>query len=281
MTESERSSRLAKLVDVDGDAGDTLIEVLFAILVLAISATALFGAFSTVLTISGAQQGQSILTGLLSNYAETVVAQVEFGSPAKYLSCATPNHYKTNLDFTDFNQKLSQLNSTTATPYVVELTEVDYWTEKGFSTQCPPGSKGPQQMIVFGVDPDGVKTSLTFSVQNLDYNGPMPSVPTVSLPSQYRYIAGSGGPTQFIPIQFQGVPTPILTCLSVDRNAPCQKSLDGNIDFNQGATSSTSTAYLVLSPKTPKGTFHFSISATNGFPTTSAIQSSAITVVVE
>ncbi len=283
MTKSARSLKKAARSTFARDAGDTLIEVLFAILVLAISSAAIFGAFSTSLEAAGIHKGQSTLQGVLSNYAETVVAQVEFGNPPKYLSCATPNSYKTSLDLTTFNQKLAQLNSTTKAPYIVELTEVDYWNGSTFSPSCAKGSTLPQLMVVTGVGPNGAKSNLTFSVQNLDYNGPTPVAPTISATPLASYGVGK---FSLIPITFTGAPLPVLACTRVDRSvavptAPCQTSLDGSIAFDSGATSSNATGYLIISSKTPAGTYKFSISAANGFPTTAANPSVAVTVVVK
>jgi len=262
----------------ESDAGDTLIEILFAMLVLAISSAALFAAFSTSLKAAGVHKGQSSLQSLLSNYAETVVSQAEFGTPPKYQSCATPNYYKTNLNFTTFNQKLAQLNATTRTPYVLELTDVQYWNGTGFGPSCSKGSMLPQLMMVYGVGPNGAKSSLTFSVQNLDFNGPTPVAPTLSATPAASYAVGK---FSLIPIRFTGAPLPILTCTRVDRSAPCQASLDGNIAFDSGATSSNATGYLIITSKTPAGTYSFSIAATNGFPTTAVKPSVPITVVVK
>jgi type II secretory pathway pseudopilin PulG len=260
------------------DAGDTLIEVLFAILVLGVSSAAIFAAFSTSLASAGAHKGQSTLQGLLSNYAQTVVAQVEFGTPPKYRSCATPNYYKTNLDFTSFNQKLAQLNATTQTPYVLELTDVQFWNGSSFGPSCAAGSMLPQLMVVYGVGPNGAKSSLTFSAQNLDFNGPTPVTPTLSASPAASYPVGK---FSLIPIHFTGAPLPVLTCTRVDRSAPCQTSLDGDIAFDAGATSTNATGYLIISSKTPAGTYKFLIEATNGFPTPSEKPSKAITVVVQ
>lgn len=260
------------------DAGDTLVEVLFAILVLALASTAIFSAFSTSLASAGVHKGQSTLQGLLSNYAETVVAQVEFGTPPKYQSCATPNYYKTNLDFSSFNQKLAQLNATTRTPYILELTDVQFWNGSSFGPSCTAGSMLPQLMVVYGIGPNEAKSSLTFSAQNLDFNGPTPVAPTISATPAASYPVGK---FSLIPIRFTGAPLPVLTCTRVDRSAPCQTSLDGDIAFDAGATSSNATGYLIVSSKSPAGTYKFSISATNGFPTTAVKPSVPITVVVK
>jgi len=193
---------------------------------------------------------------------------------------ATPNYYKTNLDFTTFDQKLAQLNSTTITPYVVELARVNYWDGATFSSSCSSGSTLPQLMEVFGVGPNGAKSSLTFSAQNLDYNGPTPIAPTA--PSATLAASYAVGKFSLIPIRFSGTPTPVLTCVRVDRsNAPCQTSLDGGVAFDSGATSGNLTGYLIISSKTPAGTYHFTVAATNGFPTMATKPSTDLTVVVK
>jgi len=260
------------------DAGDTLIEILFAISILAVTSTALFTAFSTALQSAGVHKGQATLQGLLSNYAETVVSQAEFGTPPKYRSCATPNYYKTNLNYSVFQQSLTQLNALSTTPYVVELTDVQYWNGSAFSTQCTAGSMTPQLMVVHGVGPNGADSSLTFSVQSLDYNASTPVAPTLTATAAASYGVGK---FSLLPILVTGTPLPVVSCTRVDRSAPCQTSLDGDIAFDSGATSASQTAYLIISSKTPAGTYHFSISATNGFPSTTTNPSVALTVVVK
>jgi hypothetical protein len=230
------------------------------------------------LKAAGVHKGQATLQSQLENYAESVVSQVEFGTPPKYQSCATPNYYKTNLDLSTFKSKLAQLNATTVTPYVVELSDVKYWNGSSFSTACAAGSTLPQLMTVVGVGPNGAKSSLTFSAQNLAFNGPTPVAPTVTATPAASYAVGK---FSLIPITFTGSPLPVLTCVRVERSAPCQTALDGDIAFDAGATSANATGYLIISSKTPVGTYNFTVTATNGFPTTATTPSVSIKVVVK
>jgi len=76
------------------EVGDTLLEVLIAMLVIALTVTALMGALMTAITSSSEHRSLSTLDNILSSFAQSVEAEVQ-GKPNPstplFLNCPTPS----------------------------------------------------------------------------------------------------------------------------------------------------------------------------------------------
>src|SRR5580698_8274926 len=77
-------------IKVHGERGDTLIEVLVALVVLGITALAIIIAFST--SISASQEHRDLATAniVMANYSQQAIAQIQ-ESPTDLFGCAYQN----------------------------------------------------------------------------------------------------------------------------------------------------------------------------------------------
>ncbi|HVB70872.1 MAG TPA: fibronectin type III domain-containing protein [Acidimicrobiales bacterium] len=128
--------------DRDGEAGDTLIEVLITMLVVGTAATALLMAFSTAIAASAEHRNLASTDTVLRSVSEKVIAQFN-GVNSVYASCASPGTYNTN------SAVQAQLE-TAAAPfqYTASITQIQYWSGAGFINTCTPGSTAPQEITL-------------------------------------------------------------------------------------------------------------------------------------
>jgi type II secretory pathway pseudopilin PulG len=122
-----------------GDRGDTLIEVLMALLVLSICALALIIAFTT--SISASAEHRDIATAhiVLASYSQQALAQIEQNQAL--FACAAANQAG------ETAYVLSSVQNKITIPpnygnYSATVSDVEYWnaTLGAFETQCTPGS---------------------------------------------------------------------------------------------------------------------------------------------
>ena len=103
------------------EAGDTLIEVVIAVVVIALTAAALLGAITTSIVSSAAHRNLSTDDTLLRSYAEEVQYQVEQQPAPLYQQCATT--YNIAPDFT------------VPTGYQLAVGQIQYWGDPTQLTQ--------------------------------------------------------------------------------------------------------------------------------------------------
>ncbi len=266
------------------DYGDTLIEVLLAIVVFSIATTALFSALTASVQSSVTHRSQASLQALLGTYANTAISQIEFAATPLFTSCASPQTYRVRLNLTTFNHQLAILNGASVDPYIVELTRIQYWNGTGYSNTCVKGSQLPQLLTVLAVGPHHAKASTIFSVQNLAYNGKVP-VAVAQTPAVTSPVTATKGQVKVISIPFTGTPAPVLTCFDdpPTNSRACSSKNDDRISFVDGGNG---TGFLVVSSLAaatdPVIGIPFTIRGTNGYPDPNAAGPSVkITVVVQ
>src|ERR1700730_2918378 len=71
------------------ESGDTLVEVLIAVVIIAIAASALLGALVTSISGSRSQRSLAVDDAVLKSFAEATKAQVELQSSSLYAPCAS------------------------------------------------------------------------------------------------------------------------------------------------------------------------------------------------
>ncbi len=139
------------------ESGDTLVEVLVAIVVLSLCGLALLLTFSTSITASVEHRSLATLDTVLRSASESATAQIQQQSGALFSSCATPSLYNANV--------------TLSVPagFTVAITSVQYWTGTSFSAigaSCPTGSLQPQLLTMTATATNGVRDSLSFVVDD-------------------------------------------------------------------------------------------------------------------
>ena len=260
-----QGARRPKRGRLSRDAGDTLIEVLLALVVFGIATTALFSALTASVQSSVTHRSQASLQALLGTYAGTATSQIEFSAKPLYTSCATPQSYRVRLNLTEYNRQLAVLNAALVDPYIVELTKIQFWNGTSYSNSCQKGSQLPQLITVLAVGPHHAKASSVFSVQNLAYNGPVP-VAVAQTPAAPASVTATKGQLKIISIPFTGTPAPVLTCFDdpPTNSVPCSSKNDDRISF---VDNGKGTGFLVVSSlATANPGVSFTIRGTNGYP---------------
>src|ERR1019366_2711762 len=141
-----------------GDCGDTLIEVLIALVILSITVVSLLVAFSTAFSSSATHRNLAVTDTVLRSVAEQVYSSFQQTSTPTFVACptASPTYY---------NGALS-VALVTPSPYTssysASITSVNYWSGSNFSlttTTCASGTTVPQQLTIQVLGPQGQSES--------------------------------------------------------------------------------------------------------------------------
>jgi type II secretory pathway pseudopilin PulG len=140
-----------------GERGDTLIEVLIALLVLGLTALALIIAFST--SISASQRHRDIATAniVLGTASQEALSQIE--QNPNFFGCQAPG--VTDTAYVSSNVTLSVAPNYDS--YTAQIDSVEYWNGTGFQSTCVANSNPPLQVVI-EVDGNGEKYYNTFVV---------------------------------------------------------------------------------------------------------------------
>jgi prepilin-type N-terminal cleavage/methylation domain-containing protein len=143
--------RYAQRADADGttdrDRGDTLIEVIIALLVVSIMAAATFVAFAGLSNLSGIVHNQAVFETQLKNVANAITSQIQDPPSVLYATCATSDQYNTG-----GTNAIGWAPANLPSNYTVSVTSVKYWNGTSFQTSCPiPTSTPGQQLISYSV----------------------------------------------------------------------------------------------------------------------------------
>jgi hypothetical protein len=95
------------------EAGDTLVEVLLALVVIALTAVAILGAFATSISATTEHRTLANADSVIRSFAEYATYEIELSSNPSWVSCATPS---------DYNPTVSQFGSSTKNPNVFSST---------------------------------------------------------------------------------------------------------------------------------------------------------------
>lgn len=104
------------------DRGDTLIEVLIAIVIMGIAAAGIFGGLLTSVNLSSYHRSQSSAGVAVRNYGEAVVNYV---GASGYSSCATVSAYAP-----------ATVGYAAPSGYTASTVTVQYWTGSVWSSSC-------------------------------------------------------------------------------------------------------------------------------------------------
>ncbi|HEV3214011.1 MAG TPA: hypothetical protein VGZ03_11515 [Acidimicrobiales bacterium] len=139
----------------DPDAGDTLIEVLLALVIIAVCVVALMTGLLTSISGSSTHRSLSTIDTVLKSYAETMKSQVELQTnpPPLFAQCA---------QVTATTYQGATVAYTPPTGYTVAIKGIEYWnsTTSQFdsvsSAACqanPQDQSGFQLLILKATDP--------------------------------------------------------------------------------------------------------------------------------
>jgi len=114
------------------EAGDTLLEVLIALVVLGVASVALLVSFATSISASSTYRDVATLDSVLRTASEEVITQIQQQPAAMFASCGGAANVTFSLP----------------TGYTAAITAVEYWTGSSFGTACVPNA---QQWITLSV----------------------------------------------------------------------------------------------------------------------------------
>lgn len=162
------------------EAGDTLIEVLLALIVLSLASVAVIAAFSTTISASSEHRSLATFNTMIRSATEQAISQVQGTSAVPFNNCAPLAYYQAGIGTVNFAPPPS------GTDYTAAITGVSYWNgPAGFVSgnaayllclSTYPNS--PQEITLTITDPDN-NTSYSNSFV-VDDSVAVPPVPVCS-----------------------------------------------------------------------------------------------------
>ena len=175
-------SLLLKVRAKKDEVGDTLVEVLVAIIVLGIAAVAIFGAYTMSIVGSAQHRTMASLDVGLRNIAEAATYQIQtqqIPSPPLYSSCASVSGTVSvassgilngGITYNGSSINLGSLSLPPSTSYSLsDATSIQYWDGSSWGTGCAAGNFSPQLITVTGFGPHGIINHLSFVVADEAY----------------------------------------------------------------------------------------------------------------
>ena len=244
------------VVVVDGDdrrsdRGDTLVELLLAMVLMAIVSVSLLSAFGTSFTDSAEVKVLNTLNTTLDQYAQIATTQIQLQANTAFGPCATVKTYSVTAP---------------APPagYTVGIAAISYFNGSTFTDACPSGivhtqlititATGPACATYPTPGPKCLSKSLSFPVSNYGLTG----VTAPSLPAATSAIVASPN-SQLLNFQALAWPVPNFTLANCTNQlgASCT-SMFTFTDNGDGVASLVPNANLDL------GTYTLTIAASNG-----------------
>jgi type II secretory pathway pseudopilin PulG len=139
------------------DQGETLIEIIMTVAIVALTAVALIGSVLTSITSSGEHRTLALNDQYLKDYADSAAQQIQRQAAPLYKPCASVSYYNSNVTSP----------SNVPSSYTIGITGIKYWdtTSRSWSANCPSGT--PAQLITVGVaSPTQVAATLAFAVRS-------------------------------------------------------------------------------------------------------------------
>ncbi len=119
------------------DRGDTLVEVLLAVVILSIASVALIIAFGTSIKASAEHRNLANFDTAFASSDSTVTSLVQGSASSYFGTCAPVSAYPSS----------SALSQGLATNYVADITAVEYWNGTQFSATCSSSDNTAPQLI--------------------------------------------------------------------------------------------------------------------------------------
>jgi type II secretory pathway pseudopilin PulG len=162
MIQRGRTAQGCRVRRVPSEGGDTLIEVLLALVIISLSVVALLGALVTSLASSGEHRSLSDIDTVLKSYAENAKYDIELQQPSPgYAPCASVTTSMYN------GQAISppSVPAGWSSPYIVGIKFWDNTTGAFDSAStCQPSD---YQLLTLGASaPNGVSQTLTVGLRN-------------------------------------------------------------------------------------------------------------------
>ena len=248
----------SRLDEHTSEIGDTLVELLIALVVISVTAVALLAGFTTAITGSAEHRNIATLDTVLKGFIEQATHQLQgtTGSPT-FTQCAQTSTYTTDSMGNPYpSMNLSEtLNGVT---YTAGLTgNIEYWQGSGFQAPpvpCPTTGTPPQQLLQATATntANHVSVTLPFVVTDPVFAPAVQMAPTAF--STAASDAITVGSTSTFSVAANGFPTPTLTASSLP---PWAAFVDngggtGTFFFNPPASAARTSAYGISLTATNK-----------------------------
>jgi type II secretory pathway pseudopilin PulG len=112
---------MSRRVKVTGEGGETLIELLVAMVVIGLGVTAVLGALTAAVDVSTMNRGQAQARAALGSWAESLTSVDDTGA-YHYTSCATPGSFPAATGL--------------PTGFAASVESVRYWNGTSWSGSC-------------------------------------------------------------------------------------------------------------------------------------------------
>jgi hypothetical protein len=158
--------------EAHGEEGDTLLEVLFALVILSIATVALLFAFATSISASATHRSAATLDTVIRSASQQAISQIEQQTSPTYKSCANPSYYEPGgAGAPTFTVPTGPLG------FQVAVTGIQYWNGTAFTaSQAGCVANSPEWITITITD---VPTGQTYS-NNFIVDDPFaPPVPPV------------------------------------------------------------------------------------------------------
>ena len=183
-----------------GDNGDTLIEVLIALVVIMITGLSVLTAFGTAIAASAEHKSLAGISSLLRTYAEVATYQIQLQPSPIYASCASA-YTLTSPPSVSTGYSISTLSNSSYSG------SIKYWNGTTFTSTCTSGSLNPQLLTFTANGPRNQSKSLSFVVADFAYTAVQA---TPAFTSAASYTANTGNAFTFS-VTASGSPLPALT----------------------------------------------------------------------
>lgn len=239
------------------ESGDTLVEVLLALAVIALTATALLGAFTTSISATAQHRNVVTLDTVLKSYVEQVTNQLQqqTSTSPTFIPCATASQYMafSQLQFTPVS---ANGHTYSATLSLDPSQPIQYLqSDNTWGSGCVTTTLPPQEELLTAVASEtnngvsGQSESVQFSISDPAFAPGPATAPMWSGPVSDIVPSGS---SNSVAVFAAGEPTPSLS----ETGAPTWVTL-----IDDGGGNGT----LVISPDTTvsSGDYSFKLTATN------------------
>jgi hypothetical protein len=225
-----------------GDIGETLVEIIVAMGILAITVVSVAGAFEAAIGSSARHRSLQTINNLLRNTSEVMVWEVQNQPTPLFSPCATFYSF-TGLPAAPTN-------------YSITGPTFQYWDGTQWTNSCVPGSTAPQKLTLTAKGLYNQKDSLSFVVADFGYTAIVTSSPVFTSAASLQELAGTAFAYN---VSATGSPAPKISITS--------GSLPSGVTF---LDLGNGTATLTGTSSAPAGTYTFTITADNsvGAPAT-------------
>src|SRR5271170_2228133 len=176
------------------EAGDTLIEVLFAIIILGIASVSLLIAFATSISASATHRSLASFDTAIRSASQQAISQIQQQANPLFATCASLSYYQT----------VGQGAPTFNIPgYTARVTAVQYWNGTGFTTTQSSCVANSPQWITITITSNANDQSYT---NNFVVDDPYaPPVPAIGPAYQLVFATEPAGADAGVPFATQPV----------------------------------------------------------------------------